>query len=61
MKAYTLSAFSDEYADSFAEQCAALSRLGIGYMEIRGVDGKNVSVLGKEDVKNAIRIFSMEK
>lgn len=54
---YTLSAFSDEYADSLVLQCEALVRLGIGYMEMRGVDGKNVSTLTKDEVKEAKRIL----
>ena len=53
-----ISAFSDEYADSLLEQCKALSRLGIGYMEMRGVDGKNVSVLTREEIKKAKAILS---
>ena len=58
MDTLKISAFSDEYADSLVEQCAALSRLGIDYMEMRGVDGKNVSVLTREDVKNVKAILS---
>ena len=38
-----LSAFSDEYAESLERQCEALAKFGIGYMEIRRADGKNVS------------------
>lgn len=53
-----LSAFSDEYADSLVEQCSALNRFGIEYMEMRGVDGKNVSTLTKEEVLNAKKILS---
>ena len=48
-----LSAFSDEYADSLKEQCQALNGFGFGYMEMRGVNGKNVSTLTKEEVKEA--------
>ena len=42
-----LSAFSDEYADGLVEQCKALNDFGISYMEMRGVNGKNVSTLTK--------------
>ena len=45
-----LSAFSDEYVDSLVEQCKALNSFGITYMEMRGVNGKNVSTLTKEEV-----------
>lgn len=48
-----LSAFADEYADSLKEQCQALNGFGFGYVEMRGVDGKNVSTLTKEEVKSA--------
>ena len=40
-----LSAFSDEAAKDLSGQIAALKRNGISLMEIRGVDGKNVSSL----------------
>ena len=48
-----VSAFSDEYADGLVEQCKALNGFGVSYMEMRGVNGKNVSILTKEEVKNA--------
>lgn len=48
-----LSAFSDEYADGLVEQCEALNGFGIEYMEMRGVDGKNVSALTKSEVSEA--------
>jgi sugar phosphate isomerase/epimerase len=52
-----LSAFSDEYTDSLLEQCKALNSFGIPYMEIRGVNGKNVSTLTKAEVLEAKRIL----
>ena len=57
MKQFKISAFSDEYSDSFQEQCEVLSKLGIKYMEIRGVNGKNVSVLTRDEVLDAKRIL----
>lgn len=45
-----LSAFADEYADSFEEQLLGLCKLGISHIEIRHVNKKNVSVLTKEEV-----------
>ena len=45
-----LSAFSDEYADGLEEQCKALNSFGISYMEMRGVNGKNVSTLTKAEI-----------
>ena len=53
MAKLTLSAFSDEYADSLQQQCQALNSFGIEYMEMRGVNGKNVSTLSKEEVLEA--------
>ena len=48
-----LSAFADEYADSFDEQLRALTQFGIDNIEIRHVTGKNISVLSKKEVKEA--------
>ena len=46
-----LSAFADEYSSSFTEQLEAMRSFDIGYVEVRGVDGKNVSVLTPAEVK----------
>lgn len=53
-----LSAFADEYADSLIEQCQALNGFGFGYMEMRGVNGKNVSTLTKAEVKDAKKVLT---
>ncbi len=58
MAKLTLSAFSDEYAESLEEQCKALNAFGIAYMEIRGVNGKNVSALTQSEVKEAKAILT---
>lgn len=50
MSQYLLSAFADEYAASLDEQLAALSRFGVDFIEIRGVDSKNVSTLTDEEI-----------
>lgn len=52
-----LSAFSDEYADSFPEQLEAMNRLGIGHIELRFVDKKNVSVLTEGEVKQTAALL----
>ena len=44
------SAFSDEYSQNLVEQCKSLNGYGIRYMEARGVNGKNISVLTKGEV-----------
>ena len=46
-----LSAFADEYAVDFAEQLRGLTSLGIGNVELRGIDGKNVSALTSGEVR----------
>lgn len=48
-----LCAFADEASPSLSGQIAALKRNGIDLIELRGVDGKNVSAL---DDKEAVRI-----
>ena len=46
-----LSAFADEYSADFTEQLVGMRSYGINNVEIRGVDGKNVSVLTPDEVK----------
>ena len=46
-----LSAFSDEYAVPFSEQLAAMADFGIGHIELRQADGKNVAELTAAEVK----------
>lgn len=50
-----ISAFADEYADSFAEQLQGLAEFGIRHIEIRHLDRKNISVLTQEEVREAKR------
>ena len=52
-----LSAFADEYADSFEEQLQGLCKLGISHIEIRHVDKKNISKLTKDEVLEAKRLL----
>ena len=47
-----LSAFADEYATAFEEQLIGLRSYGIEHIELRGVDGKNVSALTRDEVKD---------
>ncbi len=53
MSNFKLSAFADEYAADFEEQLHGLMQFGIGYIEVRHVDGKNVSILSGQEVKAA--------
>ena len=48
-----LSAFADEYSSDFTEQLVGMRSFGIDYIEMRGVDGKNVSLLTPNEVKEA--------
>lgn len=48
-----ISAFADEYADSFEEQLSILNRLGIEHIELRILGGRNISVLEKEEIRVA--------
>lgn len=52
---FVLSAFSDEYSASFDRQIEGLHQNGISFMEIRGVDGKNISAMTAEEVKECRR------
>lgn len=45
-----LSGFADEYSADFTEQLEGLRSYGIDYIEVRGVDGKNVSTLTRTEV-----------
>ena len=47
-----LSAFADEYAEDFVAQCSALKTFGFNSIEVRGVNGKNVSTLSLEEIEN---------
>ena len=52
-----LSAFSDEYSDKLVEQCEALKGFGFNYMEMRGVVGKNISTLSKDQVSETKKVL----
>lgn len=48
---FQLSAFADESSNAFSGQIDALKRNGFQYLEIRNLDGKNVSALTMEEAK----------
>lgn len=48
-----LSAFADEYSADFTTQLEGMRSYDIDYVEIRGVDGKNVSTLTPCEIKTA--------
>ena len=53
MTTFRLSAFADEAASDFSAQLAELKKHGIDLLEIRGVDGKNMSKLTDEEARSA--------
>lgn len=52
---FKLSAFSDEYADSFEEQLRGMRHFEIEYIELRHLDKKNISTLTSAEVSEAKR------
>ena len=52
-----LSAFADEYAPATADQINGLCELGIKYIEVRHLDGKNISKLSPCEVKEIKKQF----
>ncbi len=50
-KNFELAAFADEASSKIDEQIAAMERTGVSMLEIRGVDGQNVSSITPEKAK----------
>jgi len=55
---FKLSAFADESSDLFSGQIDALKRNGIDYLEIRNLDGKNVTALSCAEARELAGILS---
>ena len=53
-----ISAFADEYADSFEAQLEALNGFEIENIEVRFLDGKNISALKKNEISEAKRLLA---
>ncbi len=51
MAKFIITGFADEIADSLTEQMATLKELGIHYIEMRNVDGKNLSDCTLEEAR----------
>ncbi|MBO5221101.1 MAG: sugar phosphate isomerase/epimerase [Clostridia bacterium] len=51
MVQYKLSAFADEYDSLTEEQLRGLARFGIDYIEIRHLNGTNISLLSEKEVR----------
>ena len=54
MGKYKISGFADEISGSLDKQIEGLNSLGIGYIEIRGVDGNNI-IFHKQDTVERIK------
>jgi sugar phosphate isomerase/epimerase len=57
---WRLSAFGDEVSDDLQEQLTILRALGIGFLELRGVWGKNVLHLTDEEVRRIAQLCAAE-
>ena len=58
MMNYTLSAFADESSNAFSGQIDALKRNGFGCLEIRNLDGKNVTQLTVAEARELTAILT---
>ena len=54
-----ISGFADEYSPIFDEQLAALNRLGVSHIELRGIDNVNISDLTGEKLREVRRNFPL--
>ena len=57
MAKFELSAFTDEYSENFEKQIEGMLKNGIKYTEIRGVNGKNISLLTADEAKEVKKIL----
>lgn len=51
MSQFILTGFADEISANFSEQLAGLRSLGMNYIELRGLDGTNISDLTNEQAR----------
>lgn len=52
MQELLISGFSDEIATLFDQQLTEFNKLGIQHIEMRGVDGRNISTLTMQDIQD---------
>jgi len=60
MARFVFSAFSDEAAKDISEQIAACKANGITHMELRGVNGKNISEFSVDEAKELKKLLDKE-
>ena len=61
MSKIKLSGFADEISANFTEQLEGLQANGIEYIEVRGVNGKNISGLTKDEMTEAKTLLDKHK
>ena len=59
--AVKLSGFADEISANFKEQLEGLKSNGVGHIEVRGVNGKNISALNREEMNEAQKLLEEYK
>lgn len=57
MENWIISAFADEHSDALTDQIAALQRFGIGHIELRFLDGRNVAELSEQEARQARQLL----
>lgn len=57
MEKWILSAFADEYCPDLRGQVEAMGRFGIGHIELRFLDGKNISELTAREAREAAEVL----
>ncbi len=57
---FVISAFADEASSLFTDQIEAMKKNGIHYLEMRGVNGRNVASMTREEVKCAAVMLERE-
>ena len=53
MPNWKISGFADEISEDTDIQFSTLNKLGISHVELRGIDGKNISKLSEEELAQA--------
>lgn len=57
MNNFTITAFADEIGPKFADQVRVLKEKGISHIEVRGIEGKNVSEFTLAEAENYKEMF----
>lgn len=60
MNKIKLAAFADEISDSLLEQIQGIKKNGINLIELRSIDGKNVSTFSKKEICEYAKIIKEE-